>query len=163
MIVAKLEELDYLGAQALHRRWSKRKTIVVLLLTVGAGVLGVVLWCQGAWSIAGGIIGGLVGGAIGGSVVRYGYIPWKAKRVFRQQKSLQRQFNLSWNADGVHVKDANGEYSSAWTDFVRWKEDDRLFLLYISDVMFYMIPKHAFPSESLLDEFRTHLARGVDV
>jgi hypothetical protein len=163
MVIAKLEERDYLSAQALHRRWSKRKTIIVLLSVVGAGVLGVVLWCQGAQSIAGGVIGGLVGGTIGGSVVRYGYIPWKAKRVFRQQKSLQREFSLSWNADGAHVKDANGDYSSAWSDFVRWKENDRLFLLYLSDVMFYMIPKRAFSSQSQLGEFRAHLARGVDV
>ena len=64
MIIAKLEELDYLSAQNLHRRWSRRKAIVVILLAILAGALGWVLWCQGVRPIAGGIVGGLIGGII---------------------------------------------------------------------------------------------------
>jgi hypothetical protein len=161
MVIAKLEEQDYLSAQALHRRWTKRKAMIALLALVGAGILSAILWYLGIWVVAGGLIGGLVGGAIGDSIVRYGYMPWKTKRVFRQQKSLQHEFVLSWTADGVHTKNAKGEYSSAWSDFVGWRENDRLFLLYISDIMFYMIPKRAFSSELLLGEFRAHLTKSI--
>ena len=163
MIIAKLEALDYLGAQSLHRRWSRQKAIGVIFLVILAGALGWVLWCQGARLIAGGIVGGLIGGAIGGSVVRFVYVPRKARRVFRQQKSFQREFTLSWNADGVHSKDANGGYSSSWSDFTRWKESERIFLLYLSDIQFYMVPKRAFSDEVELKDFRDHLLRSVHV
>ena len=163
MIIAKLEELDYLSAQNLHRRWSRRKAIVVILLAILAGALGWVLWRQGVRPIAGGILGGLIGGIIGGSIIRYFYVPWKARRVFRQQKSFQREFALSWNTDGVHSKDANGEYSSGWSDFTRWRENERLFLLYLSDIQFYMVPKRAFNSGVELNDFRDHLVRSVHV
>ena len=163
MIIAKLEELDYLNAQTLHHRWSRQKAIVVILLVIIAGVLGWVLWFQGARPITGGIIGGLIGGAIAALIVRYVYVPWKARRVFRQQKSLHHEFTLSWNADGVHSKNANGEYSSGWSDFIRWKENECLFLLYLSDLMFYMVPKRAFSGDAELEDFRGHLVKGVHV
>jgi YcxB-like protein len=163
MITATLEELDYLNAQSLHRRWSQQKTIVVIFLAIFAGALGCVLWYQGAVPIAGGIVGGLIGGIAGGSIVRYVYVPRKARKVFRQQKSFQREFSLSWNNDGVRSKDANGEYSTGWSDFIRWKENERLFLLYVSDIQFYMVPKRAFNGEVELRDFRDHLVRSVRV
>jgi len=161
MIIAKLEEQDYLGAQRLHHRWSRQKAMVAILLIILAGVLCCLLWWQGIRSVAGGIVGGLIGGIIAGSITRYVYVPWKARRVFRQQKSFQREFTLSWDADGVHSKDANGEYSSGWSDFIRWRENERLFLLYLSDIQFYMIPKRAFSGEMEFKDFRAHLVRRV--
>jgi hypothetical protein len=163
MIIAKIEEADYLSAQALHHKWSKRKVMVVFLLVIAASALGWVLWCQGVWVIAGGIAGGLISGVIAGTIVRFIYVPWKTRRVYRQQKSLQREFTLSWNADGVQSKNANGEYSVSWSDFIRWKENDRLYLLYLSDIMFSMVPKRAFDSEADMDDFRNHLVKGIHV
>jgi hypothetical protein len=163
MITAQLDESDFVSAQSLHRRWSRRKTLVAILVVLIAGALGLYLLCQGMYSAGCGMIGGVIGGAIGGSVVRYLYVPWKARRVFRQQKSLQREFELYWSDEGMRVKDTNGEYSSAWSDFVRWKEDDRLFLVYLSDIAFYMVPKRAFPASSEVQGFRNKLASGVDV
>ena len=163
MIIATLEEQDYLNAQRLHRRWSKRKSIIIISLVILVIVLCLALWCQGALPIAGGIIGGLIGGTFAGAITRYVYIPWKARRVFRQQKSLQREYTMSWNADGIQTKSKNGENSSSWSDFIRWKESENLFLLYISDIQFYMFPKRAFSNESELNDFRAHLVRNVNV
>jgi hypothetical protein len=163
MVIAKLDEMDFLSAQSLHRRWSRRRIVLVIFLVLAASAVSWLLWCQGVRSVAGGIIGGVIGGVIGGAAVRYLYVPWKSRRVFRQQKSFQREFALSWSGEGVHVKDTNGEYSSAWSDFIRWKENDRLFLVYLSDVTFYMVPKRAFANPSEVQEFRNQLSRGVDV
>ena len=158
MITATLEESDYLHAQSVHRKWSMRKAVVVYSLNIVAVGAGWALWGLGAWSIAAGILGGVVGGVVAGSIVSYIYVPWKAKRVFRQQKSLQREFTLSWDADGVRTKSENGAFSSNWSDFLRWKESETLFLLYLSDIQFLMIPKRAFGDKAEIEDFRGHLA-----
>ena len=163
MMIATLEEHDYLNAQKLHRRWSKRKFIVIISLVIVVLVMCWIFWCKGFLLIAGGVIGGLIGGTIAGATTRYVYIPWKARRVFRQQKSLQREYSMSWNADGIQTKNKNGENSSSWSEFIRWKENENLFLLYISDIQFYMFPKRAFTNETELNDFRAHLVRSVHV
>lgn len=163
MIIATLKEQDYLNAQKLHRRWSRPKFIVIISLVIAALIFCWIFWCKGFLPIAGGIIGGLIGGIVGGATTRYVYIPWKARRVFRQQKSLQREYSMSWNSDGIQTKSKNGEYSSNWSEFIRWKENENIFLLYISDIQFYMFPKRAFTSETELNDFRTHLVGSVDV
>ena len=163
MIIVKLEESDYLLAQSVHRKWSVRKAVVVYSLCIIAIVAGCALWGLGAWSIAAGILGGVVGGVIGGSIVSYIYVPWKTKRVFRQQKSLQREFTISWDANGVRTKSENGEFSSSWSDFLRWKESEALFLIYLSDIQFLMIPKRAFGDKVEIEGFRGHLAQRINV
>jgi hypothetical protein len=91
---------------------------------------------------------------MGGLVTHYLWIPWRARRVFRQQKTLHRTCELSWDSNGLHAKDGNGEYRHLWSDFVRWREGERLIVLNLSDAMFLMVPKRAFTEEKTLDAFR---------
>ena len=42
-----------------------------------------------------------------------------------------------------------------WSEVHRTKEDDRQFLVFMSDVMFVMVPKRAFPDDQTLTSFRT--------
>jgi YcxB-like protein len=106
-------------------------------------------------------LGALLGGLIGWMASYYIWVPLQARRVFRQQKSMQRPFELSWDATGVHAKDANGEYRHLWSDFVRWREGERLIVLSLSDAMFLMIPKRAFAEERSLEDFRTSVRSHV--
>ncbi len=163
MISARLEESDYLCAQFLDRRWQPRNIVGAIALSCLACAISWLLWSTGKWIIAAGILGGLVGGAIGGSIVRYVYVPWKTKRVFRQQKSLQREFTLSWETTGVQTKSVNGEFTCNWSDFIRWKENEILFLLYLSDIQFLMVPKRAFSNMTEIDLFRSNIAQGINV
>ena len=94
-------------------------------------------------------------------VMRFVYIPWKARRVFRQQKSFHRSFELSRYDTGFTARDSNGQYTTPWSDFIKWKEDGRLFLLYHSDVLFHMVPERAFPSENSLSESRSLVQKNI--
>jgi hypothetical protein len=97
----------------------------------------------------------------GGLIMNHVWIPWHARRIFRQQKSFGRPFELSWDEGGVHAKDGNGEYRHSWVDFIRWRENERLIVLSLSDAMFLMVPKRAFAEEASLDAFRGMLQSRV--
>lgn len=161
MIKAKLEEADYLHAHYLNYRWTTKKTIWVFGSTIVSSVFSGLLWHFGPKLLAVAVVFPLLGALIGDSVSRYIYVPWKARRVFRQQKSLRREFTLAWSEQGVYSKDSNGEYSSSWGDFLDWKESDQLFLVYISDINFYMIPKRAFADKAGLEDFRNYLVANI--
>src|SRR5262245_4243834 len=143
-----LSESDFLSAQRLHYKWSSGKWIAagaVSMLAVAACValivngrprgLGVILLC------------GVFGAWIGGAVTRFGYIPWKGRKVFRQQQALHRPFEMSWDSQVLTCQNATGESRIPWSDFIRWKENERLFLLYVSDVASQFIPKQMFPNQ----------------
>lgn len=94
-------------------------------------------------------------------VMRIVYIPWKARRVFRQQKSYHCSFELCWYDAGFAARDSNGQYTTPWSDFIKWQEHGRLFLLYHSDLLFHMVPKRAFPSENSLSEPRSRVQKNI--
>ena len=158
---AELSEADYIAAQRLHRRRS-------LWLTIAGVVLAAVLAWIAIRSFKRGdlfglclSLGALGGGLAGGLISHYLWIPWQARRVFRKQKSMQRPFELSWDAAGLHAKDGNGEYRHAWSDFVRWREGERLFVLSLSDAMFIMVPKRAFTEQQSLEAFRESVSSRI--
>ena len=72
------------------------------------------------------------------------YLPWKTRRLYKQQKSLQGELSYVFNNDGVAVDSENGNWKTPWTDYVRWKKNDQLLLLYLSDCIYHMIPKRLF-------------------
>jgi hypothetical protein len=69
------------------------------------------------------------------------YLPWKTRRIFKQQKALQRKLVFTFDAEGVTTEAENGNWKTPWEDYVRWKKNDRLILLYVSDCMYHMLPK----------------------
>lgn len=101
----RLDESDYLAAQALHSKLSRNWMVVfwLAMLALAAVTIWVLTYGRDTlsnWEMAGlvgGTLGGLIGGVIGGLVVRYFYVPWKHKRIFRQQTSLHLPFRFSWS------------------------------------------------------------------
>ena len=92
-------------------------------------------------------------------LLRLFFLPWTARRMYRQQKSLRDPTDLEWNTTGVTFRSASAQGTTAWEDFLKWKEDERLFLLYLSSCLFHMVPKRVFASPADEQNFRRHLAR----
>lgn len=166
---AQLQEEDYVAATSLHSRVSRRMSLVGWLAILILALTAAGVWVFGRDRLSAGQLAGLLGGSIGGVAggliatfgTRYLYVPWKAKRVFRQQRSLQLPFDFSWDDEGLLSRNEQGSYKHLWSDLLRWKENDRLFLVYISDAMFLILPKRTFSNPEDLISFRTLLQSRV--
>lgn len=157
----KLESDDYVRAVYLNMR--PRRVYAIL----GFLVLGAFLWA--AWYSFFG------NGASKGGLTNYGflavtaylvlyffvYVPWKTRRTFRQQKSLQRRITWNFDDSGLGIESETGQGRIPWADIHKWKENDHLYLLYVSDALYYMIPKRLFSSTDDVGSVRTLLLSQV--
>jgi len=161
MIHVQLEESDYVSAVNLHNRLvgrrAKRFVVGFVLIVVVAAVAWMIKW----YTVLAGAVGGLVGGLGVFVLIRFLYAPWRARRIFRQQKSLQRPFDVSWSESGFTARDASGGHTTPWSDYIRWCENPAVFLLYHSDALFQLVPKRACPDERTVSEFRSWLQRKI--
>ena len=94
-------------------------------------------------------------------VIRFVYMPWKARPFFRPQKSFHRSLELSCYDIAITARDSNGRYTTPWSDFVKSKENGRLFLLYYSDLLFHMVSNEAFQSANSLSKFSSRVQNKV--
>lgn len=148
-IQVQLTEEDYLASRWLAmrpRRWIQiAGWLVIATLFFGTAVgvnealhkrsIPVELW----WEI----------GAIVYFVVWFLVLmPWRLKKIFWQQKSLQRPFELEFTDSHLSVFSENGHVTLAWTDFVKWKKNKRMILIYQSDALAHLVPLRAFQTDA---------------
>ena len=154
MIDVQLHEDDYVeGAAAASA--PGRSAIADVIAAVVATVAGLLwLWWAGRPlpSLIG--FGSLTGALIGGRIGRRVSIAGGAKRRYRQQRGLQRPYTVSWTSDAITFASEQGASTIPWADFHNLRETDNLFLLFLSDANFLIVPKRAFPDALLLDAFR---------
>ena len=73
---------------------------------------------------------------------------WDAQPHLRNPQSLELTPHGLRFEDGVCVRDYR------WAGFTKWREGETLFLLYVSDVGFHMVPKRAMAGPHEVDQFR---------
>jgi hypothetical protein len=88
-------------------------------------------------------------------------LPLKWRRIYKQQQSLHRPFSLEITDDGISGESENLQGATPWSDYVRWKEGNGVFLLYWSDVLFQIIPFRFFKDDEQMREFRNILSQKV--
>jgi hypothetical protein len=84
-------------------------------------------------------------------------IPYQLGRVFKQQKDLSAPFEIELTDEEFHFWNEFGSSRIPWGDFVKWKENAELLLLYRSDAAFHLLPKRLFPSGQAADYVMSHL------
>ncbi len=89
------------------------------------------------------------------------YLPYKAHKVYKQQKTLQALYKIEVVSDGLKYSSDIGNSHLTWDYFPKWKENKNLFLLYHSDVLFQMIPKRFFKTDNDISSFRDTLSKHV--
>ena len=155
MIQGNISATVYIDAQLLHRSPGlKRYLFGVLLALVGAVLflLDKITW----GSIFIGVGLGAIAGELGASKL---FIPWKTRRLYQQHKDLASLFTYTWNEDCIEAKSDSGQTRRPWENYLKHKENEKLFLLYHADNMFEMFPKRWFKDEAQLSEFRRLLER----
>jgi hypothetical protein len=94
--------------------------------------------------------------------VVYGFcylaVPRRARRLYRQNKNLQRPMRYAWSEEGLSYASSTGTGKVAWTDLHRWSEGGSSFLFLLTDAMFHFIPKRAF-AEAEAEDLRSTAAR----
>jgi YcxB-like protein len=83
-------------------------------------------------------------------------MPALYRRSFRRNFT-QRPYRFSWSDQGFVIESDDGEARLNWSAVKKWKESDRLFLIYISDFIFYILPKRAFPDDGAIVSLREKL------
>ena len=97
--------------------------------------------------------------ALGGMVVYFLWIgvilwvvlPFRVRRIFRQQKNLSRETALYWDRTGLHTRTANGTSMTPWADYVRFREGEDVILLYHSLALFQFIPRRVLSADDQAD------------
>jgi hypothetical protein len=66
------------------------------------------------------------------------------RRAYKKNPVYRHEFSADISDDGIHVVTATSETQYKWAGFVRYIESDNLFMLYLTDVNYVALPKHAF-------------------
>ncbi len=146
-----LREADYIAAQWLHLR--PRRTFAVLGVLILCMALWA-LWVSRSWVLL---------TCLGYLVVWVLYIPFTAKRSFRQHKALSEPVEMQVRSDGLFFKRENGEGLIPWSHITKWRWNKRLVLLYPTSNLFHMIPSHFFETEEMFRSFRDQLQEMVGI
>lgn len=141
---------DVVAAQRLHAR-PTYKTLVLILATFPVLCLvGYYLGPEMSLAVA---FGGTIGLVVTQGLMFALYVPYRARRMYRQQKSLQRTHEFSWDDQCVFFRSADFEGKLRWADLVKVKKSRSMLLLYHSDTLFNFFPRHCFSSEAQFEEF----------
>ncbi len=79
--------------------------------------------------------------------------------MYRQLKDLSSPFTYTWNAEFLEAQGKSGHAKREWRNYVKFKEDEKLFLLYHADNIFEMLPKGWFQDQAQVADFRLHAGK----
>ncbi len=154
-----ITEQDYISAIKLSFPYTRKKLSSTIILLVVVAVLGFFAFQLNHGVLAAGLWGGCVGGIVGHWIQRIYCIHIGAKKIYKQQKTLHEAFTCSWSDDCLLVSGGSSSSKTPWHNYMRWRENDSVFLLYHSDALFQIIPKASFASEDALLDFKKHLEK----
>ena len=138
-----LSEREVIKAMQLHGKGS-RKNLVILALT--GTLLFAIGFSTGHRVLS---IGGLIGGISGYYCVLFLLIPFNAKKQYRQNRAVRNEISMQMEEQGITFKSESGESRLQWRDIHKWKFTPGVYILYITNNMFHIVPAKALPNEQL--------------
>lgn len=151
---------DVLAATRLHYSTSLRSRRML-----NAYLLGSALCAAAGFALARIFDLSLILIALGGAVfwpvflslvLLAGYLrlPWRARRTFAEQKSLQGEVTVEWSDTGISMKSRYDRLRFAWADFTAIVEGPDTILLRETDTLFTFLPKRALSDEQVASILR---------
>jgi len=160
MISGIISPEDYLAAQLLHQRLRLRRalTLTAMLLLVGGPLF--VFGTHDSVSMICGLLIGIGGGGMIGVALLYGWkVPRKVRRLHAQQAALRHIVTYAWDENCLEVSWSGGQARRPWTDFIRYRENRQMLLLYYNDMLFDMVPTSWFVDAAQRETFRRLASR----
>ncbi|WP_374334561.1 YcxB family protein [Leeia sp.] len=84
-------------------------------------------------------------------------VPDRIRRLHQQRKAFADLITFSWDTSSFTASSVQGHGSMPWADFVRYKEDQAVILLYHDDSLYTLVPKRWFQDTAQLNDFRQQL------
>jgi len=140
---------DCIEARRLSLR--PRPTLRFALYVVLALFAGTILWQLVEGVSAGRLDSGfwqLLGIAAYLYAIFFLWMPYRVRKVFRQQKSLQVPTEMELTDTHFIASSANGSFQMPWKDFHKWKKNERMLLVYQSEAILHPIPLRALPDKA---------------
>jgi hypothetical protein len=67
--------------------------------------------------------------------------PSRARRHYRQYKSIQEPIRLELANAGIKFSTADGEAILPWSKVFQWRQNDQFILIYSMPVLYHIVPK----------------------
>jgi hypothetical protein len=83
-----------------------------------------------------------------------------ARKSYAAQKTLRYETMVSWTEDNVTLTNQQGGVTIPWSDFLKWADNDKVFLLFQGPRLFNMLPKRALTAAQI-DDLRAILTAKV--
>jgi hypothetical protein len=151
-----LTEQDAVAANLL---WARRYQLSRASLTFAgsAGLVMALIWLARAhrpWPEALAVAAGIaVGGALliklVSVIVNRAYIPFCARRAYREQAGLHRPVEIVATPDILTVSQQDFFARMPWSELPRWCEDKRALLLFTTRLTFYVLPRREFDEDEI--------------
>jgi hypothetical protein len=156
----KFELADLKAAQALHARSGRLVTWlgyvmlgVMLLIFIG----GIVLALLGSLPWLTALIPAFILGFL--ALFQFYLKPYQITRSYDQHKELSSPFELELTDEGYSITNSYGSGKIPWKDFAKWKEDQKVILLYRTDNMFNMVPRRLLQEAAQIQYIHEQLRR----
>jgi len=146
---------DYYRAQLLHSRPPLWARVVIYLFFGLLGVAAVFLALRGELHWLNIINGAILVVLL--IVIRFVYIPWRVRRSYAQQREFSVPWEITVTETSLEISNNYGNIKRPWSDFIKWREDDQLLLLYESDALYRVFPKRFFTNSEQLAAIRQKL------
>jgi hypothetical protein len=89
------------------------------------------------------------------------YTSRQLRTVWEGTPSLRRSFTMTVSDDGITITEPLSRHEMKWFVFDRVTETQNLFLLYMSEHQFHIVPKRAFADAAQIDEFRAMIENRI--
>jgi hypothetical protein len=83
--------------------------------------------------------------------IHFLFVPITTRRAFRNHKTLHRPCTYAWSETGLTVANVSGEWLTAWSDYLKWREDAQVFIFYQAPRLFNMLPKRVLTPQQMAD------------
>jgi hypothetical protein len=87
------------------------------------------------------------------------YLPRQVRKNFQKQQDAVMPFKIGIGGQGISFENARGQSTYPWDEYLKWREDEHLMLLYHSNGTSTLLPKRLLSDpvrENLYMYLRTH-------
>jgi hypothetical protein len=89
------------------------------------------------------------------------YIRRQLLTIWDGSPNLRRPYTMTATDDGITIAEPLSRHELKWFAFARVIETQNLFLLYLTEYSFHMVPKRAFADPTQIDEFRAMIENRI--